>query len=341
MSLGALYDPTLLPPVDGLSSSSSSSCGHGDHMRRNEQNSVNNGVPRAVLFLLEFQGELLHERTFTIFLWQCQIAALRCWDDADVVWNLWDLTAYIEVICCNIVALFTLNVLHRADRIIILYIKITIWLLEGRYLRDLDPELWNHLRANDIHPQFFGLRCVCVCVCVRSLTLALALTLSLVPAVNTTSSNICSECTSIHVVREKVKCSTFLILIMGAKAFCCIRSPLPTTLPHPVMTSCSCSWSEVTQCCDDVIRWSRLLLGREFRFADTHVLRIWDCLFSADAVDSTERDHLNGASQGLTNGAGAGAVAVAGYPPMLTALREFMLAMLIHVSTVTRYYART
>jgi hypothetical protein len=68
MSLGALYDPTLLPPVDGLSSSSSSSCGHGDHPRRNEQNSVNNGVPRAVLFLLEFQGELRHERTFTITL---------------------------------------------------------------------------------------------------------------------------------------------------------------------------------------------------------------------------------------------------------------------------------
>lgn len=43
---------------------------------------------------------------------------------------------------------------------------------EGRYLRDLDPELWNHLRANDIHPQFFGLRCVCV------LFLALALVLS-------------------------------------------------------------------------------------------------------------------------------------------------------------------
>lgn len=64
MSLGALYDPTLLPPADGLSSSS---CGHGDHPRRNEQSSVNNGVPRAVLFLLEFQGELRHERTFTIY----------------------------------------------------------------------------------------------------------------------------------------------------------------------------------------------------------------------------------------------------------------------------------
>ena len=37
-----------------------------------------------------------------------------------------------------------------------------------------------------------------------------------------------------------------------------------------------------------ILRWSRLLLGREFKFAETHVLRIWDCLFSADVVDGEE-----------------------------------------------------
>ena len=46
------------------------------------------------------------------------------------------------------------------------------------------------------------------------------------------------------------------------------------------------------------------------------------------------QDYLNSASQVPATGTAAG------YPPMLTALREFMLAMLIHVSTVTQYCAR-
>ena len=147
-----------------------------------------------------------------------------------------------------------------------------------------------------------------------------------------------------------------------------------------------------------------MLLGREFKFAGTHVLRIWDCLFSAGAVDDrgketekadkeivkvednttlsyqapdltdrhsndssasssssdsasdcsstyTNPHYLNDASQVLARGAVAVAGAGAGnpspypypypYPPMLVALREFMLAMLVHVSTVTQYCART
>lgn len=133
-----------------------------------------------------------------------------------------------------------------------------------------------------------------------------------------------------------------------------------------------------------ILRWSRLLLGREFKFADTHVLRIWDCLFSADVVDSEEKEgekeivklenreiiprhipdvrhgysidtstsssssesifdskspsshpypeYLSDGSQVQVQSMGSGSAG--GYPPMLTALRDFMLAMLIHVSTL-------
>lgn len=129
-----------------------------------------------------------------------------------------------------------------------------------------------------------------------------------------------------------------------------------------------------------ILRWSRLLLGREFKFAETHVLRIWDCLFSADAVDSEEKEgekevvilenrdidprHMPDVRQGCSRGTSSsssssdriykspspsshpypeylndgsqvqGMGLAGGYPPMLTALRDFMLAMLIHVSTL-------
>lgn len=127
-----------------------------------------------------------------------------------------------------------------------------------------------------------------------------------------------------------------------------------------------------------ILRWSRLLLGREFKFAETHVLRIWDCLFSADIVDGEEKEgeievvisesrdidprHIPYVRQRYSTGTSTsssssdsifkspssrpypeylndgsqvqGMGPAGGYPPMLTALRDFMLAMLIHVSTL-------
>ena len=55
-SLGALYDPTLLSPTDpGLGRGSSSI--EIDQIRRGDRRGVNNGVPRAVLYLMKFQGD--------------------------------------------------------------------------------------------------------------------------------------------------------------------------------------------------------------------------------------------------------------------------------------------
>ena len=111
-------------------------------------------------------------------------------------------------------------------------------------------------------------------------------------------------------------------------------------------------------------RWSRLLLGREFSFSSTHLLRIWDCLFYAAgeaeggcegegegkreqggvivAVDLREGDKTVTAaidipshnSNSILGGHGRKkeSPVTDSYPPMMKALREFMLAMLVHVS---------
>jgi hypothetical protein len=112
-------------------------------------------------------------------------------------------------------------------------------------------------------------------------------------------------------------------------------------------------------------RWSRLLLGREFQFSDTHVLRIWDCLFcacmvegpapeerisdppSSDALCKSDLGDSNISDQSVIAGhqsSSSSRIAIdvscssdssesTAYSPMLVALREFMLAMLIYVST--------
>ena len=97
-------------------------------------------------------------------------------------------------------------------------------------------------------------------------------------------------------------------------------------------------------------RWSRLLLGREFDFKDTHVLRVWDYLFCSSTVKEAafKNDHdsnLESSSEcaeniirdddrdGIVADRKSKARSGPTYCPILVTLRDFMLAMLIHVST--------
>ena len=97
-------------------------------------------------------------------------------------------------------------------------------------------------------------------------------------------------------------------------------------------------------------RWSRLLLGREFDFKDTHVLRVWDYLFCSSTVKEAafKNDHdsnLESSSEcaeniirdddrdGIVADRKIKARSGPTYCPILVTLRDFMLAMLIHVST--------
>ena len=98
-------------------------------------------------------------------------------------------------------------------------------------------------------------------------------------------------------------------------------------------------------------RWSRLLLGREFIFKDTHVLRVWDYLFCSCAVEEAAAKNEQDSSLTISHDCaddtnrGKNCDSFIGdrkistrngprYCPILVTLREFMLAMLIHVSTV-------
>ena len=100
------------------------------------------------------------------------------------------------------------------------------------------------------------------------------------------------------------------------------------------------------------IRWSRLLLGREFIFSDTHVLRVWDFLFCSSTVKESEPNYEQDSNSAVSV-AGSSSTEMDGsrsannsknrydahqdpcYCPVLTTLRDFMLAMLIYVSTVS------
>jgi TBC1 domain family member 5 len=73
------------------------------------------------------------------------------------------------------------------------------------------------------------------------------------------------------------------------------------------------------------LRWSRLLLGREFPLENTKLLRIWDTLiaFSSESIKSPLQSEC--VSEDTMK-----------YSPLLEALRDFMIAMMINVSSRDR-----
>jgi hypothetical protein len=82
------------------------------------------------------------------------------------------------------------------------------------------------------------------------------------------------------------------------------------------------------------LRWTRLLLGREFKLCDTHILRIWDCLFSSKNHEKNQeikneksvKSHFLGSEISDDNFSEK-----KDYCSLLVALRDFMIAMLIYI----------
>jgi hypothetical protein len=112
------------------------------------------------------------------------------------------------------------------------------------------------------------------------------------------------------------------------------------------------------------MRWARLLLGREFQCNDRGLLRLWDYMFACvldysmahqvnieeDAKDGVSSDTaISKTSHPLaedsdddamwaTTSAAMKAASRFGSSPLLEALGDFMLAMLLHVSKPALYY---
>lgn len=80
------------------------------------------------------------------------------------------------------------------------------------------------------------------------------------------------------------------------------------------------------------LRWTRLLLGREFKLCDTHILRIWDCLFSSKKHEKSEikneKKKCNFLGSEISDDY---FVEKEDYCSLLVALRDFMIAMLIYI----------
>lgn len=73
------------------------------------------------------------------------------------------------------------------------------------------------------------------------------------------------------------------------------------------------------------MRWARLMLGREFSASETQLLRIWDYIFaSCRAVEKSSHPLELETSWYAKARSGPSS-------PILDALGDFMLAMLLHV----------
>lgn len=78
------------------------------------------------------------------------------------------------------------------------------------------------------------------------------------------------------------------------------------------------------------MRWSRLLLGREFECSDTQTLRIWDYIFASCASPNSDLDNVLDsppAAADVIKSRSRYSVT----SPLLLAVGHFMLAMLLHI----------
>lgn len=97
------------------------------------------------------------------------------------------------------------------------------------------------------------------------------------------------------------------------------------------------------------LRWSRLLLGREFPMTNHQSLRLWDYMFayclddmnsSIGALDENILEELTGAHASVSSATRLLRLRYEGiYTPLMGVLGDFILAMLLHVLYLlfTRY----
>ena len=80
------------------------------------------------------------------------------------------------------------------------------------------------------------------------------------------------------------------------------------------------------------MRWSRLMFGREFPLSHSQSLRVWDFLF-ASCLEFVSSEAAGSGGSGSGTGSGSGGVGGAGggYTPLLNAIGDFILSMLLFV----------